>query len=157
MVYGPFNLADASWAQLRLRHWTMTEMFDQMHTLVSTDGSTFEGSRFAGPWATFLGGPTGWTPWVLHLVEWWGLDAFAGESLVDDLTGESEVWLAFRFTSNDDVVYEGIYLDDIQLVKAVPTDTSPLTSDTYSSRQWALRNVQQTGGIEDADIDADEA
>ncbi|MBU1879581.1 MAG: S8 family serine peptidase, partial [Chloroflexi bacterium] len=105
MVYGPFSLADASAADLTFQRWLYSESdYDQFFWGASVDGSDFFG------WIA-SGDSGGWTPSVLDLADVYSLG---------DLTGQSQVWVALVFVTDDSITYaEGAYVDDIVLRKYV--------------------------------------
>jgi len=107
MIYGPFDLSDARDAILSFYHWTETEYeCDELFVGVSIDGYMFHGQAYSGNWASRAGGD-GWYPEVIDLNE---LAHF-------NLSGFKQVWIAFVFSSDESIQYEGVYLDDISLVK----------------------------------------
>jgi hypothetical protein len=107
MVYGPFDTSSDCDLQMLLRMRYNTQPFlDELFIGASTDGSVFEGITRAGD-------SEGW------LWERRDLSEFAGHS---------EVLIAFRFSSNDDVTDEGAYVDDVVLRKASAAPASPTLS-----------------------------
>jgi hypothetical protein len=53
MVYGPFDLSDATDAELLFYHWTKTETnYDYVFVGASVDGNTFYGTAYSGDWAS---------------------------------------------------------------------------------------------------------
>jgi len=144
MLYGPFDLRDAQTAYLRFYVWTQTENSnDSFFWGVSTNGSNFNGYRISGNWAGKVGG-SGWMRVCLYLNDFLG-----------DLYNKSQVWIAFNFRSNDSIAYKGTFVDDVVIEKF--SGLEPITTDPYSSLQWALKNVGQSRGLIDADIHADVA
>lgn len=53
----------------------------------------------------------------------------------------------FRYHSDDIDQYEGAYIDDIRIVSTSNVDTEFLSNDTYSARQYELKNVGQVAGL----------
>jgi hypothetical protein len=102
MVYGPFSLLDATEAYLDFYYWLDSEAnYDYLFFGASVDGINFYGYRYSGRW------------------QYWDedyLDLTAVPTL-GNLCGRPQVWIAFRFTSDGSVCYEGAYLDDIVLYK----------------------------------------
>jgi len=109
MIFGPFDLSDASDARAEFEVWTETEApdipYDYFFWGASTDGSNFSGYR--------LTQNTGWSLRELDLTN---------VPTLGDLTGDSSVWFAFVFVSDFSVnSYEGSYVDDILIEKLVPS------------------------------------
>ena len=123
MVYGPFDLSDASDAELLFHHWTKTETdWDYLFVGASVNGTNFHGTRYSGDCTL---GCLGWCSVNFDLTN---------VDTLGDLSGEPEVWIGFKFHSDSTNTYEGSYLDDITLRKelgcASPniTSTSPNTA-----------------------------
>ena len=96
MVYGPFDLSDATAARMSFYHWTRTESnYDTFFYGTSTDGNNFYGQELSGD-----GG--GWRQESLSL---------------NEHCGESSVWIGFRFYSDSDVAYEGTFVDEVIIEK----------------------------------------
>ncbi|MFC2108313.1 matrixin family metalloprotease [Candidatus Bipolaricaulota bacterium] len=110
MIYGPFSLADAFDAELLFYYWSRTESdYDYFKYLASVDGSTFYGYQMSGDHATGCGGYCS-TSFDLTNVP-----------ILGNLCGQSQVWIAFLFTSDVINQFEGTYIDDVILRK----DTTP--------------------------------
>jgi subtilisin family serine protease len=148
MVYGPFSLADALDARLDLQAWVRTELsFDYFHILASPDGlSTLGGYSLSGDFVTLAGG-NGWMNIALDLKRVPGLG---------DLTGESQVWVALVFQSDESITYEGVYVDNV-VIEKITGGYQGLTSDVWEYLQWGLNNNGQSWGTPGADISAPEA
>lgn len=103
IIYGPFDLSDVNYAQLKFWYWLDTEYEkDWFFSMVSTDGNNFQGMGMSG----YSGA---WDENLLHLNNVVGLG---------DVTGNSQVWIAFLFESdNHSSSDKGVYLDDIELNK----------------------------------------
>ena len=102
MVYGPFTLHDATDAELEFWHWTLTESgFDDFSAYVSIDGSNWYGYGWSGDQG-------GWKNYTLDL---------SNVHTLGNVCGQRQVWIAFNFTSDSSVQYEGTYIDDIVLRK----------------------------------------
>ncbi len=107
MVYGPFNLSDATDAELLFSHWTKTEPnYDYLFVGASINGANFYGTGYGGDWASTCGG-------------WCEEENFDLTDVytLGNLCGQSQVWIAFKFHSDSSNTYEGSYLDDITLRK----------------------------------------
>jgi len=102
MVYGPFDLSDAQDAYVTFQHWTKTETsFDFLKYMASTDGTNFYGAGLSGDW----------TPWEFRNFD------LTNVYTLGDLCGEPQVWIAFIFTSDSSITYEGSFLDEISITK----------------------------------------
>jgi hypothetical protein len=103
MVYGPFSLAGATAAELNFWMSLTTETnFDFLNRLASIDGSNFYGSRTSG-------NTGGWVTRTLNL---------ANVFTLGNLLGQSQVWIAVSFSSDDsNTLPNGAFVDDIVLRK----------------------------------------
>jgi len=119
MVYGPFTLASVleAWAEFDL-YLDVEPGFDDIFWGVSTDGVNFDGYAVSPPpdgYTTGIGGTPGWAH---ELFEFKGLtDPDTGDPV--PVLGQTQVWLAFNFTSDNIVQYEGAYLDNVAINKAI--------------------------------------
>jgi hypothetical protein len=118
MVYGPFDLTDATDAELLFWCWNLSESYyDGLFWGASIDGRHFYGNSITGD-------SGGWNYVNFDLTNVYPFG---------DLTGRSAVWIAFAFISNSSYTYpEGAYVDDIVLRReggqpATPTPTPTLT------------------------------
>jgi hypothetical protein len=106
MIHGPFSLADATAADLSFKVRAHTEVQDDYVFW----GASTNGTSFFGPKA--WGNSQGWVQDGLDLTSVPGLG---------DVTGQSQVWIAFLFASDDATSFsEGAHVDDIVLRKYVP-------------------------------------
>jgi hypothetical protein len=104
MVYGPFDLSDASSAQLNFSYWNLSEMrYDFFGWYASPNGTDFYGMRASG-------NSQGWKPVTLDL---------GAVPVVGNLRGDSSVWIAFRFTSDGRITDRGAFVDQIRVQKEV--------------------------------------
>jgi C1A family cysteine protease len=105
MIYGPFSLADASDAELNFQLWLNSDKdIDGVFWGASIDGDNFYGT-------VMRGNSSGWMARSLDLTT---------VPTLGDLTGESNVWIAFVFISNESITRsEGGYVDNIVLRKYV--------------------------------------
>ncbi|MEJ2637847.1 MAG: CARDB domain-containing protein, partial [Calditrichia bacterium] len=100
MIYGPFDLTNAIDAELLFYYWNESETdHDWFGWYASTDASHFYGTRVSGDQSS-------WTYNNFDLTDVYTLG---------NLCGEPEVWIAFIFSSDASVSYEGTYVDDIVL------------------------------------------
>ncbi len=119
MIYGPFSLSDASDARLDFYRWLNTEAnYDYLKWLASIDGSSFYGWQTSGSAQT------------------WTSDTFDLKTVptLGNLCGQSQVWIAFAFSSNGTNQYEGAYVDDVVLQKYTSSGQPDLTY--YQPSGW---------------------
>jgi hypothetical protein len=114
--YGPFDLSDATSAQLFFWHSVNTaEVDDHLYWASSGDGSNFDGYIASG-------GIGFWWPQILDL---------------SAHLGDSSVWIAFLFESDATLNDKGAFVDDIVLTKDVVLENPPvvtgITPDTGPS------------------------
>jgi hypothetical protein len=103
-VYGPFDLSDATSAELTF--WASVQTADASDYLfwgASGNGSSFNGFSVSGGSGT-------WTEETFDMVNW---------------LGDSSVWITFIFRSNGSGNARGIFLDDVGIVKTVASVSSP--------------------------------
>jgi len=104
MIYGPFSLADASDAELNFYYWLQSEEnYDYFNWLASTNGTNFYGWRTSG-------NSSGWASESFDLTDVYTLG---------NLCGQSQVWIAFIFTSDETGTDKGAFIDDVVLRKYV--------------------------------------
>ena len=105
MVYGPFNLADATDAELTFSRWSQTEyQYDTFFGGASVNGTNFFGSQVTGNWAS------------------WNYEEFdlTTVNTLGDLRGQSAVWIAFVLISDESkTLPEGAYIDDVVVKKTI--------------------------------------
>lgn len=109
-IYGSFDLSDATSAQVTF--WRSVQTAGAGDILFwggSGNGSSFSGLQMSG-------GTGAWTEQTLDLATW---------------LGDSSVWIAFMFESDGSGVDRGAFVDDVEIVKTVPSGTSP-TIDSIS-------------------------
>ena len=100
MVAGPFDLSNASDAELLFNFWNISELnYDYFSCMVSIDNSQYYGTRWSGTYDS-------WNSVNFDLTDVYTLG---------NVCGQPEVWIAFIFTSDYIVTYEGAYVDDIEL------------------------------------------
>ncbi len=125
MLSGPYDLTQASDAELSFYHWTNTEFtsdfkHDDFCTLASIGGN-FYGECYSGNFTQDPGNVQGWNPGTFDLTD---------VNHLGNLTGKPEVWIAFYFRSDASVQSEGAYVDDVALrvyTGATPTPTATPT------------------------------
>jgi subtilisin-like proprotein convertase family protein len=95
MVYGPFDLSDATDARIAFKLWLQTEQnFDNLFFGISSDGVNYNGYSY-----------TGSMDWTTESISF------------PTYTGDSSVWIAFRFLSDSSINMEGAWVDEITLEK----------------------------------------
>jgi len=110
MVYGPFDLSDATDAKLDFWYWLDSEQgFDNFIWAASVDNVSYNGFGISGNSNGYVS-------------ESFDLKAVP---TLGDLTGEPAVYIAFIFQSDGSVTDRGAFLDDVSLEKFV----GPLTPD----------------------------
>jgi hypothetical protein len=91
MVYGPFSLRYALSSRLFFRYWNQSERnFDYFNWYYSCNGANFYGFRVSGD-------SGGWQYRYMTI----------------PCTGDSTVWIAFRFTSDGSVTDDGPFVDNV--------------------------------------------
>ena len=100
MIYGPFDLSDASSAFVDFYLWREIESCCDLLTLeISHDGNNWQAiAQWSGS-------------------QDWEYEAF--QSQLDSYLGDNSVWIAWRFTSDYSVTYQGPWVDDIRILKYV--------------------------------------
>jgi hypothetical protein len=137
MVYGPFSLEDANAATMNFRFWLRSEAnYDFLYYLASVDGNVFSGFRVSGYTAPTH--PPTSEGWEYAVVD------FAGVPNLGNVLGRSQVWIAFRFTSDGSQVDDGPFIDDVVITRA--TDAG-CASGPASGRAMVFRSnpIAQTG------------
>jgi hypothetical protein len=133
MTYGPFDLSNATDAELSYSHWTRTEFkYDFFYVFASIDGEDWWGVEWDGDWAS----GHGWVQEDFDLTDVYHLG---------DLTGQPKVWIAFGFESDSEIAFEGTYIDDITLravlKEVTPTPTATLTPTATPTRFPTARRI----------------
>jgi PKD repeat protein len=102
MISGPFDISDASDAELSFHLWLeIEENFDYFMWLASTDGTNFFGYKT----------DRSTNAWVEKKLD------LKTVPTLGNLCGESQVWIGFKFDSDSSVTYKGAFVDDIFLRK----------------------------------------
>lgn len=121
MIYGPFDLTDATAAEVIFDLWVDTEEDDVVTWGASTDGETF-----------------GWQqPIWGNYQAWFGGMRFDLARVPDlgSLTGQPRIWLAFHFVTNaDGKTAQGVFVDNVTVRAHLgprPTPT-PIPTATLS-------------------------
>ena len=143
LVYGPFDLSDATDAELLFHHWTHTEMDDDyLFVGASINGTNFYGDLLSGNWASSCGG---WCSVNFDLTNVY---------MLGNLCGESQVWITFKFHSDSIITNEGSYLDDITLhmqtggamphIDSISPDHGPAHADELGASGCAADSTRVT-------------
>lgn len=108
MDYGPFDLTDATAAEMQFKFWANTEKdFDYICWGASTDSISYDGDCGSG--ITF-----GWFDEIFDL---------------SGYAGEAQVWITFEFDSDPVTTKsEGAYVDDIEIRKCIHASCASPTS-----------------------------
>lgn len=119
MVYGPFDLSDATAARTIFQLWSETERpdipFDYVFWGASVNSTNYYGNRRTSN--------TDWTSVTFD---------FATVPTLGSLLGQSQVWLAFVFVSDGSISsYGGAYLDDILVEKQVAPSIDLDAADVF--------------------------
>jgi hypothetical protein len=124
MVYGPFDLSNASDAKVEFDMWREIEQtYDVVAFGVSSNGTDFNAVGWDGA-----------SPWAHYTVSF------------TDFVGDSSVWVAFIFISDASIHYEGAWVDQIEILKEV-TGPTPIMCENF---EGAFPNVWDvTGGWDD--------
>ena len=102
MIYGPFDLSNATDAELLFSYWNNSESdYDYFKVFASVDNSNFYGWRVSG-------NSNGWVSASFDLTDVY---------VLGNLLGQSQVWIAFNFISDGSTTAEGAFVDDIVLRK----------------------------------------
>jgi hypothetical protein len=112
MRYGPFSLAGATraWFEFDMRLYSEPG-YDKLGIYVSTNGTNFYGYAFDNSTVGYTS-----SGFVRELIDMRELErVFSAQGLV--LHGQPQVYVAFRFSSDTSVVYEGNYVDNFALMK----------------------------------------
>jgi hypothetical protein len=151
MKYGSFDLSDASDAEVTFYYWNNSEYEkDYFKWLASTDEiNDFSGYRLSG-------NSNGWQSMNFDLTNVPNLG---------NLCGESQVWIAFVFSSDEQNTYEGAYIDDIVIKKEVETPQcdlsiesitiNPYTTPFVTEQITVTVKIKCSGGDCDSDFDVD--
>jgi hypothetical protein len=110
MIYGPFDLSDATEAEMHLSIWVNTtpapsELYDYVCWMASTNGTDFAGDCAWGESAV----------WSDQILDFSSVPGYVGAMI-----GQSQVWVGLYFHSDSSgVLATGAYVDDILVRKCV--------------------------------------
>jgi hypothetical protein len=109
---GPFDLSKVSAASLSYKMYLNSEEgLDSLLCLVSLNGSDWYGWSSSGAWA-------GWTDRSRNL---------ASVITIGSVCGKSQVWIAFKFESDDSITGEGAYIDEVKLTDETPPSVTAMS------------------------------
>jgi hypothetical protein len=133
MVYGPFDLSNATDAELTFDFWLDSEKdHDYFKWGASRDGGNFRVYNASGS-------TNEWVDWTLDL---------ADDPDLGDFTGESQVYIAFIFQSDaHESNQAGVWVDDIALSKQLG-DCPGAATETYLTNT-DNENNSHTGAPDD--------
>lgn len=141
MVYGPFSLADADDAKLTYDIWYRTESsYDYIKVMASIDGTQFWGRYWSGD-------SEGW----INNREFDLTEVYQ----IGNLTGLNQVWIAFIFTSDGSVNFEGAYIDEVEISKDYDPPTYYGAPDIYSVTLEEGTDSNSNGYYEEVWLDVD--
>jgi hypothetical protein len=138
MICGPFDLSQATDAELAFQHWTKTEAgeWDQFWVVASTNGEDWDGQDWSGDFTATCGG---WCAETISLKDFPGLG---------NLCGQSQVSIGFAFTTDDSVTDEGTYLDDVVLrASSGQPSSTPTATATNPPGPTRTATPTPTGGV----------
>jgi hypothetical protein len=115
MIFGPFDLSDAQDATLTFSYFNKSEAnYDYFKWMASTDGTNFSGYQTSGD-------SQGWQYKTFDLTN---------VPNIGNTTGDSQVWIAFIFTSDGSNADLGAFVDDVVIEKEVGAcDLAPYALD----------------------------
>lgn len=116
MIYGPFDLSDATDAEMTFYHLIYSEYNNDVFLV----GASIDGQNFWG--GTASGNSNGWISNQFDLKNVYNLG---------NLCGKTQVWVGFIFVSNYSVQNFGVWVDDILLKKFVPATYQDITLNTF--------------------------
>jgi hypothetical protein len=117
MIFGPFSLSDAVAGSMRFWLWNDSELYhDTVMWGVSTDGESFGVVQLTGT-------TSGWAEETVD---------FTDVSALGDVTGQSNVWVAFAFRSNGSTNGPGAYIDDVRIEKSAAGEEPDLLVQSAS-------------------------
>jgi C1A family cysteine protease len=145
MAYGPFDLSDATDAELNFYYWLDTESnYDYVSWMASVDGSYFYGGGRSG-------NSGGWVSMTFDLT---------GVPTLGNLCGQAQVWIAFAFVSNESNTGDGAFIDDVVLRKTVAgacpwLDENPKSGTVELGNSDSVTVTIDTTGVTNGDYSAE--
>jgi len=128
LIYGPFNLFDASSASFQFYAWVdqSGDGDDNFYYYASPDGITWYGPAD-------ISNAQAWNLYTMNL---------GAVPTIGSLLGDSSVWIAFRFTSDGGTVDTGSWVDDVLITKVVP-----ITYDKWNARYTGFIRAEYAGTL----------
>lgn len=124
LIYGPFDLSDATQADTDFYLWReLEECCDYLAFELSHDGVHFQELQ---RWTT------------TDRVWRWKDVPYHNE------VGDSSVWIAWRFYSDDSLTYDGPWIDDVHVWKFVPNLTTATPTRTMTRTPTRTRTLTRT-------------
>jgi hypothetical protein len=149
MKYGPFSLTGAtrSWFEYDLRLYSEPG-YDRLGVYVSTDGTNWYGYLMDNSTVGYTS-----SGFVREMNDMKDLErVFSSYGLT--ILGQPQVWVAFRFSSDDTLQYEGNYIDNFSLLKGggappfgsfdTPAQGATGVSGAIAVTGWALDDWETT-------------
>lgn len=134
MIYGPFDLSEATTAALDFRLWYYAPTSGGSATKYGSFcvGYSIDGSDFTFPYQ-WSGSTSG---------EWWATSFDLGAW---SIVGQPQVWIACKTTQwNASAYSEGAYVDDLVLTATVADTKPPRTKATGQDGKWHKAAVTVT-------------
>lgn len=132
MIYGPFSLADAVAAELRLKAWVYTEADNDMLCLLAS----LDRKEFNGPCVS--GFSDGWVDETLDLNRVYRFGSVLGQPKV-------YVALAFVTNSTETRPHQGAYVDNVLLRKGVLAAATSASDDAAKQTLYGVRITDEKG------------
>ncbi|HJS22991.1 MAG TPA: fibronectin type III domain-containing protein [Pyrinomonadaceae bacterium] len=136
VVYGPFSLANATDGLLEFNYNNVSESgFDHLKWMVSINGTNFYGLQISG-------NSSGWRHESLDL---------KNVPTLGNITGQTQVWIAFAFTTDGSVISgKGPFVDDVTIKRLANSSCSGVSGHVNgnifgrSSSETVLGNLKST-------------
>ena len=129
LIYGPFDLSNATAAEVTFDYWLKTERdYDHLKWLASTDFKHFYGYKQSG-------NSDGWVNRTFDLNDVYQLG---------DLRGEPQVWFAFVFESDSSMSDAGAFVDDVTIRKYVGGSPQQAAPEQVSADRASVHPAAQT-------------
>ena len=126
MIYGPFDLSNATDAELLFNYWNRSEYnYDYFGWYASVNGTNFYGTRVSGD-------SGGWRSVNFDLT---------AVPMLGNVTRRSAVWIAFYFSSDSSVTSKGPFVDNVKVQKLVNTISC---SNQYKAEYFNNRTLSGT-------------
>ena len=125
MVYGPFDLSMADDAELNFYYWLDSEQdYDKLEWRASIDDYNYYGHSVSGR---------------ARYYQSYSFD-LTNVPTLGNLCGQSNVWIAFIFTSDATIQDTGAFLDDIILRINIPPESGTSNQNHWASWWWPMND-----------------